>query len=106
MTSKKQQRVKIPVGTSFDRRGILLAERLGYRKVTPSSTVWSEHPTARHMILMWAWIGGELAEKEPEFRWGQGRRKGSKAKQLNPKPSKDAARQRRRRAEMERSEKS
>jgi hypothetical protein len=66
---------------SWDERGIRLARRLGFEP--PPS------PSATQLIRMWALIGMELAEKEPEFGWGGGRRIGSANKKLahtdNPK---------------------
>ncbi len=49
-------------------------------------------------VRMWAEIGMELAEQQPEFRKGRGRPTGSKTRSLNASPSEDALRKRKRRS--------
>jgi hypothetical protein len=62
---KKQS--TLPRGVSWDERALALGRRLGFPPPT-SPTEW---------IRLWALIGMELAEEQPEFAWGRGRRPGS-----------------------------
>jgi hypothetical protein len=90
---KRAKRPKAPRDAAFEDRAVLLAKRLGIPV--------PENRTPRSMIRMWAMIGDTLAENEPEFRWGAGRPKGSKSKQLAP-VGPDGARKRRWREKRER----
>jgi hypothetical protein len=69
-TLTKQRGAYLPRGTPWEERGIALAKRLGV-------CIPPEPRTATSMIRMWAEIGMELADQEPEFGWGPGRPKGS-----------------------------
>jgi hypothetical protein len=65
-------------GLSWDERAVVLAKRL-----IPDLPSWLDSPkTEKHWIMLWACIGQELAEKEPEFTWGRGRHLGSLNKKL------------------------
>ena len=57
---------RIPRSASYDERMLALAKRLGYKVPAPplSATQW---------IRLWAYVGTELADKEPEFGPGPGR---------------------------------
>jgi hypothetical protein len=68
----------LPRGTSWDDRALVLAKRL-----IPDLPAWLDPPKSdKHRMMLWAVIGQELAEKEPEFAWGPGRRPGSRNKLL------------------------
>jgi hypothetical protein len=98
----------LPNGTSWEKRAIALAKRLGI-DLPPSTAMWArigktllpiEPPfTAETLTLnqLWAEIGMFLAEgKHPEFQWAPGRPKGSVA--TYPPSSKKAAKKRMQRA--------
>ena len=75
-------------GTPYDERALALARRL-----IPELPLWLNPPRSeKHWIMLWACIGQELAEAQPEFGWGRGRRPKSDAEL-----SKDARRKRRQR---------
>jgi len=82
----------LPRSADYDSRAIALARRLGFNPPPQplSDDQWEG---------LFAYIGVALAEKEPEFQWGQGRRPGSKNKQQNPVAmvTKQALKRRRRR---------
>jgi hypothetical protein len=81
----------LPRGTPYDERAVILARRL--IADLPSSL---NPPTSeKQWMILWASIGQELAEKEPEFLWGPGRRPSNRSYSLSP--NKDAIRQRRHR---------
>jgi hypothetical protein len=83
----------LPRGTPYDERTLALARRL-----VPELPLWLNPPRSeKHRMMLWAVIGMELAEKEPEFGWGPGRRPGSSNKELAPTSSKDVLRKRRQR---------
>jgi hypothetical protein len=81
----------LPKSATYEERLIALAKRLGYK-------VPAQPLTDTHWITLWAWIGTELAQKEPEFSWGRGRRLGSKSRALSPSVTPAAIRKRRQRA--------
>jgi hypothetical protein len=63
----------LPRGTPWDDRAPVLAKRL-----IPDLPSWLDPPTSeKQWMMLWAAIGMELAEKEPEFGWGPGRHLGS-----------------------------
>jgi hypothetical protein len=70
----------------------LLGERLGIPM--PFSVVGKE------ITEWWAEVGKALAEQQPEFRRAARRPPGSKTKNLNPTPGRDAARKRRQRSKL------
>ena len=81
-----------PIGTPRDDRAITLAKRL-----IPDLPSWLNPPASeKHWMMLWAAIGEELAEKEPEFRFPLGRPPGSRNKQPMPyvKLTPDAKRKR------------
>lgn len=80
-------------GTPYEERAIALAIRLGL--IDPPTRPLSEI-SEEGWKKLWFAIGQELAEEQPEFGWGPGRRPGSSNKQLKP-ASKDALRKRRQR---------
>jgi hypothetical protein len=66
----------LPRGAPWDERALALARRL-----IPDLPQWLNPPTSeKHWMMLWASIGQELAEKEPEFAWGRGRKIGSKSR--------------------------
>jgi hypothetical protein len=68
----------LPRGTSWDDRAWVLAKRL-----IPDLPPRLDPPKSQHSwMALWAAIGMELAEKEPEFGWGPGRHEGSVNKKL------------------------
>jgi hypothetical protein len=68
-------------GLGWDGRAVVLAKRL----IPDDPPSWLDPPkTEKHWIMLWACIGQELAEKEPEFTWGRGRHPGSRNKKLAP----------------------
>jgi hypothetical protein len=112
----------LPRDKSYEERAIALASRLGIE--TPKqpltgaqwSALWAkigkgllriEPPEPLTLQILWADVGMYLAEKEPEFQWGPGRRPGSKSR----KPRKlakivsDDAKRKRRQREKERDRK-
>jgi hypothetical protein len=71
----------------------------------PDLPPWLNPPTSKeHWMMLWASIGQELAEKEPEFSWGPGRRPGSKSQKprLLAQTVSDAAKRKRRERERKR----
>jgi hypothetical protein len=91
MTAKQRT---LPRGTPWDDRALVLAKRL-----IPDLPPWLDPPTSQHSwMTLWAAIGQELAEKEPEFAWGRGRRPGSKSKAQQKVVTSGAIRVRRHRA--------
>ena len=92
MKSKKRT---LPRDKSYDERAIALAIRLGL--IDPPTGPISEI-TEPGWKRLWFAIGQELADKEPEFQWGPGRRPGSKSKKprlLSDNVSPDTIRKRR-----------
>src|SRR5262245_60652337 len=103
----------LPRGTPYDERAMALAKRLGVNipplPLTNAQwvTLWAEigrkllpfeRPEPATLKQLWAEIGMFLAEeKEPEFRWGKGRRPGSKSS-VPASDHPDAIRKRRSRA--------
>ena len=80
----------IPRSATYNDRAIALAKRLGF-------TIPPQPLSATHWIRLWADIGMELAEKEPEFGPGRGRRRGSKSRNLSSLVTPAAIRKRRQR---------
>jgi hypothetical protein len=81
-------------GTPYDERALVLAKRL-----IGDLPSWLNPPTSeKRWMILWAVIGMELAEKEPEFGWGPGRRLGSKSTFQQKVVTPAAIRQRRSRA--------
>jgi hypothetical protein len=79
---------------SWDERTLALARRL-----IPDLPPWLDPPKSdKHWMMLWASIGQELAEKEPEFAWGKGRRPGSKSSRLATNITPAGIRKRRSRA--------
>ena len=84
----------LPRGTPWDVRALALAKRL-----IPDLPPWLDPPTTdKHWMMLWACLGQELVEKEPEFLWGRGRRLNSKSRVQQTVVTSGAVRMRRRRA--------
>jgi hypothetical protein len=90
----KPIRQTLPRGAPYDERALALAKRL-----IPDLPPWLNPPASeKRWMILWAAIGMELAEKEPEFGWGPGRRPGSKSAFQQKIVTPAAVRQRRSRA--------
>jgi len=69
----KAKKCALPRGTLYDDRALALTQRL-----IQDLPHWLNPPASeKQWMILWAAIGMELAEKEPEFGWGPGRRPGS-----------------------------
>ena len=97
----KSTKRTLPRGTPYDERAIALAIRL--RLIDPPTRPLSDI-TEEGWKQLWFAIGMELAEKEPEFKFGRGRRPGSKSRKPRVLVStvSDAAKRQRRHREKKR----